>query len=167
MIIPYLLLVFAFILDTSLLNYIDYTINSIQVFPMFTISSIVMGYFYSKNNVKFLIFTCVAGFMVDIIWTNTIFIYAIIYTLLGLIIIVLNKLFAINIINYLVEVIIIISLENAIVYYVLVIIKNIDLDSYVLLVKILKSIPITIMYSTIMYFIMHCVNKKLKLRKRY
>lgn len=165
--ISYFILIISFIFDTIILNNVNFTINSIHMFPMCTLSGLICSYFYSSSDNKFIILSGLCGLLIDIVWTNTIIIYTIIYLFIGFMIIFFNKLFAINIFNYLVEVIMIIFIENITVYCILLIINAIDLEVYMLFIKILKSIPLTLAYSILLYVSLNLVGRKKNWKKRY
>ena len=167
MIIPYVIVIISFILDTLIMKYIPFQINQIILFPMFLLIGLTFSYYYIKNTKKFITLSLFSGIMIDIIWNNTGIIYSFVYVIIGFYIIFLNKLFSINIINFLVETILVIIVENLIIFFILIILNVIDNNLLDLLIKIMKSIPLSILYAIILYGIFYCLEKKKKLRKRY
>ena len=167
MIMSYIIVAVSFILTTVVNNFLPYVFNQIVFFPMFVLVGLIAAYFYSKNNKRFLILSFLSGFMIDNAWTNTTIIYGVIYLALGYIIIKINYIFVINIINYMVEIILFIIMENIIVYGLLVMLNYTSYSIIDLIIKISKSIPLSLVYGIIVYFVLDFFGKKKNFKKRY
>lgn len=76
-----LLTLFTFILDITFNLYINIKL----LYPMFTISFLIILYFLIKNKNNYLLYSIVLGFIYDLIYSN-IFINAILFLIISLII---------------------------------------------------------------------------------
>ena len=144
-----IVVLFSFLLEGILSNFI----NGISYLnPLFTIISLIIIYpflYNKKNNYYKIIF--ITGIIYDIVYTNTLFFNALIFMLIGFLIIQTNRLLSKNIINiFLISILIIIFYRIA-TYTLLVLIGYIKNDIYNLFNSIHSSIVINILYGMILF----------------
>ena len=144
-----IVVLFSFLLEGILSNFI----NGISYLnPLFTIISLIIIYpflYNKKNNYYKIIF--ITGIIYDIVYTNTLFFNALIFMLIGFLIIQTNRLLSKNIINiFLISILIIIFYRIA-TYTLLVLIGYIKNDIYNLFNSIYSSLFIKILYGMLLF----------------
>lgn len=138
--------------------------NSIFL-PLFSIMSIFVVYPYIKNKKIYIIYSLILGLIYDIFYSQTLFLYTIIFLFISIIIILFNKYFPINFFNGLIESIIIIITFRLLSYLAYAISFNISIEIDYLFESIYKSLLLNLIY---VYVVGYFINKHyIKLQNKY
>lgn len=158
-------LLFSLLIQGLMSNFFEYTIDNLSIFSaVYVLINLVVLMPYFEDNKKILIILIIFGLLMDMVYSNT----CIFCTCIFLVIFYFNKMlnffFPSNLLT-----INIFSILSMIVYHVLTFIFLVILkfDSYgifVLLKVIGCNIIMTIIYTTILYFLISFVYKKFDLK---
>jgi len=154
MIISIILLIFSFLFEGFISNYISSSLVEYNIFStLYTLITLTVIYPYFYNKKKYYILLLIFSFLIDIVYTNTFILNVTLFVLISLIVKFLNFILPENILM-----INIISLCSVIFYHVLsygvLTIINYNYYPVFLLLKIiLNSIIMTFIYTTIIYLI--------------
>ncbi len=156
------MIILIILLSFYLEGIVNSFINIDYLVPLFTMLSLIIVYPYLYNKKKLYIMICfITGLLYDIGYTDTLFLNATIFTLIGYIIMVLNKFITNNKFNVALISIILIILYRVITYIILNFINYVNKDINLLLNSIIDSILINIIYIVILYIITDIIaNKK-------
>lgn len=141
----YLILIISFLLDGIL----SFLLNNNIIFnSLFTLISLIIIFkYYNKiDDLKYLITCFIVGLLFDIVYTDTLFLNAGIYLIIGIIIIKFFKIFSYNRINSLLITFFVICLYRFFSFIVLANINVIDLNFYKLFESIYSSIILNFIY---------------------
>ncbi len=134
--------------------------------PLFSVVSLILIYPYFANDDKSYLKTCaLIGLIYDIVFTNTLFFNMITFTLIGLIIKLINVVLSNNFINVMFMTLINITLYLLITYLILIIIGYKTFNLKYLTITISKTLILNILYSLIVYIITDKISKKHKILK--
>lgn len=141
----YLILLISFLLD----GIVSFIFNNNVMFNiLFSLMSliIIFRYYKRREDLKYLITAFVVGLLVDIVYTDTLFLNAGIYLVIGIVIIKYFKLFTYNLLNSILLVFIIISLYRLLNFLVLSNTGVISINFYKLLESIYSSLFLNLIY---------------------
>jgi len=160
MIISIIYLVISFLLEGIMSNIFPSTLSNISYFTtIYIIISFVIIYPYFDNDKKFFILIFIFGILFDILYTSTIFVNTFIFIIIGIVIKILynilpGNVFMTNIISYV----------GIIIYHILMITGYGDYSIILLFNIIIHSIFMTIIYTSISYFIMKFMYNKFDIK---
>lgn len=138
-----LLTLFTFILDITFNLYINIKL----LYPMFTISFLIILYFLIKNKNNYLLYSIVLGFIYDLIYSN-IFINTILFLIISLIVKnIFNK--NISIIKILFTLLTIIFIYDLSLFLYVVIVNKYLYSINIFINKYISSLIINFIYITI------------------
>jgi len=156
-----LYIIFSFLFDSITTNYLNYELTNLSYFKtIYTIISLVIVYEYFRNKNKYLITLLIISFIFDIRYTNTFILNTVIFIVIYILNILLdnnlpNNILTINIKSYLS-----IVTYNVLTYLILFL-SNYNHYEISLLGPILfKSLPMTVIYTTISYLVLKKINPK-------
>lgn len=141
----YLILVISFFLD----GIMSFVFNNNMLFnSLFSLMSliIVFKYYKRREDIKYLITISLFGLLVDITYTDTLFLNAGIYLIIGVVIIKYYKIFTYNLLNSIILSFIIISLYRLLSFLILSNAGIISVNFYKLLESIYSSLFLNIIY---------------------
>lgn len=141
------MIIVSFLLDGLLSTYID------NFIPLFTLTSLVIASYYYKED-DLIKYSLLIGICYDITYTNTLILNGILFYLLILLVLRLNKKYQQKLITLILINTVIITLYLVISYIILIIFKYLSLDLLYLLLAILKGIITNTIYLLILYFIL-------------
>ena len=161
-----ILLVISFLLQGFASNFLSYTINDVSIFStIYVLITLMLIYPYFENKKKYLILLVIFGWLVDIVYCNTfllnISIFFVIYKFNNLFHFFLpDNLFTLNVSNLL----------GVFIYHVLsfllLSLLRYGRFSFVVLGRMLcSSIIMTIIYTTISYFVIKIVRSRIELKE--
>ncbi len=156
----------SFLLDALISNNIGYTLTNPSIFKtIFTIVSLISIYPYFNNDKKYLIILISVGILFDIVYTGTFLFVTLIFVIIYLVNKFLDFFLPFNLLN-----INILSLISIYIYHILsfVILNLVEYNSYninLLFNIIIHSTIGTIIYTTIIYFILTYTYNKLKIKQ--
>lgn len=130
--------------------------------PAFTVIAIIVSYSYMKDEkIKYVIVSSLTGLLYDLIYTQTLFLNTIVFTLIALLIIVFFKYIASNFVSVIINTILVIIFYRLIVFVILSITNNISFNMILLLKSILRTIIINYIYLFISYKIIDFISIRL------
>lgn len=141
----YLILLISFFLD----GIISFVFNNNILFnSLFSLMSliVVFRYYKRREDIKYLITISLFGLLVDIIYTDTLFLNAGIYLIIGVVIVKYYKFFTYNLLNSMVLSFIIISLYRLLSFLVLSNAGIVSINFYKLLESIYSSLFLNLIY---------------------
>lgn len=168
MIISIIYLAIALFLEMLMSNFFISTLGSSSLFiTVYTIISFVIIYPYFNNDKKYFILVLVFGILFDILYTSTYFFVPLLFIILGMGIKFLYNIFPENIFMTNLISLIIITLYHILSFVILNIFSTISFSFITLFNAILGSIIMTIIYTSISYYVMSFIydRKKVKLIK--
>lgn len=152
-----LIILVSFYLEGILSN----IINISFLIPLFTILSLIIIYPYLYNRKKNYFIICfIIGLLYDIGYTDTLFLNAIIFLLIGYIIHLINIVITNNWFNVVIISLFIITIYRIITYLVLIFINYITPNLNILINSILNSILINIIYIIVTFKITDRISRK-------
>ncbi len=158
------ILLFSLIFDGLLTNYLPFLVNDLSWFtPLFTLTSILIIYpFYRKKETKYYILIFIVGIIYDLLYTNLLFLNAILFLIIALISKIIHKNFQINFFKIIIYTIIIVSLYESLTALIIIIFNLVPMTFYKLFYKITHSLIINIIYIEFIYLILKIIPKKFK-----
>lgn len=161
MIISILYLVISFLLEGIMSNIFPSTLSNISYFTtIYTIISFVNIYPYFDNDKKYYLLILIFGILFDVLYTSTFFINIFIFIIIGIIIKLLYNLFPENIFMTNIISYICIIIYHILSFIILVIVGYNDYNIMLLFNIIIHSIFMTIIYTSISYFIIKFMYNK-------
>lgn len=158
-------IVISFLLDGIISNLIPFDIINPSFFKtIYTIISLVIIYNYFDNKKKYFIILIILGLLFDIVYTNTFLVNIVIFITLYIILYNIDYLMPTNIITINIKSIICISFYHILTYIILLLANYNSYDFNLLLLIIVRSIIMTIIYTTISYFILNKIYKDKKIK---
>lgn len=158
--------VVSFLLDALVSNNIGYALTNPSFFKtIFTIIGLVSIYPYFNNDKKYLTILIIVGILFDIVYTGTFLFVTLIFVIIYLVNKFLDFFLPFNLLN-----INILSLISIYIYHIFsfIILNLVDYNSYsinLLFNIIIRSTIGTIIYTTIIYFILTYIYNKLKIKQ--
>jgi len=166
MIFSVILLIFSFLFEGFISNYIVSAFNNLNVFStLYSLITFVVIFPYFQNKKKYYILLIIFSLLIDIVYNNTIMLNVLLFLAISLIVKILTTILPDNILM-----INIISLISVILYHILsyIVLIAVNYNNYTisLLFDIcLNSILMTIIYTTIIYLISKNVFERLDLKQ--
>ena len=161
MIISIIYLVISFLLEGIMSNMFPSTLSSISYFTtIYMIIAFTIIYPYFDNDKKYFILIFVFGILFDILYTSTFMVNTFIFIIIGIVIKILynilsDNVFVTNIISY-----VGIIIYHLLSFIILIITGYGDYSIILLFNIIIHSIIMTIIYTSISYFIIKFLYKK-------
>ena len=165
MIISIIYLVVSFLLEGIMSNIFPSTLSNISYFTtIYIIKSFALIYPYFDNDKKFFILIFIFGILFDILYTSTIFVNTFIFIIIGIVIKILynvlpENVFMTNIISY-----IGIIIYHILSFIILMITGYMDYSIILLFNIIIHSIFMTIIYTSISYFVIKFIYNKFDIK---
>lgn len=151
-----IILIISFYLEGIITNFIN--LNTKLFNPLFLFTGIILIYPLINNEHKYYRMCLTYGFIYDLVYTNTIFLHALIFLLIGYLISKSMTYFENNLLNTNITILISILIYRIINYILLCLVSEVSFNIYELLNSITSSIILNILYGTILYLL---------LRKKY
>lgn len=154
-------IIFSFILDSFISNYINYSFPNISYLStIYTLISLIVIESYYINKKKYYILLILIGCLFDIVYTDTFIINIILF----LVVIIFTKLidykYHDNLLTINIKNIIGIILYHTLTYLILLISHYNNYDFLLLGNIIIRSIIMTIIYTSLSYLILKKINPK-------
>lgn len=154
-------LIFSFFLDSITTNYLNYElVNLSYLKTIYTIISLVVVYEYFRNKNKYFLTIIILSFIFDIRYTNTFILNPIIFNIIYFVNIFLDNNLPNNLITINIKTVLSISIYNLMTFIILIIANYNNYEITSLIPVILRSIPMTIIYTTISYLILKKLSPK-------
>ena len=165
MIVAITYVIISFLLDGIVSNLIPFNLVDPSWFKtIYSIISLVILYNYFDNQKKYLSILIVLGIFFDIIYTNTFILNVIVFLIIYLILSRLDYIITTNIFTINLKSIVCISLYHILTYIILLLSNYNDYSIKLLGLILLRSIIMTIIYTSISYLLMNKIydNKRIK-----
>lgn len=157
--------ILSFFLDGLISNYMNFTLTNPSYFStIYALISLVILYNFFENKKKYLSILLTLGIFFDIVYSNTFILNIVIFLLVYIILSNLDYLMPTNIITINIKAIVCISSYHILTYIILLIANYNNYTLELLLTVLIRSIAMTIIYTTISYLVMNKIyaNKKIK-----
>ena len=155
------MIIFIILISFYLEGILSNIINISFLIPLFTLLSLIIIYPYLFNRKKDYFIICfIIGLLYDIGYTDTIFLNAFIFLLIGYIIHLINIVITNNWFNVMIISLFVITIYRIITYLVLIFINYLKPDIELLKNSILNSLIINIIYIIIIYKITDIISRK-------
>lgn len=156
MIISAIYLIISLILEVVMSNFFHSTLTNVSLFnTIYTIIGLVILYPYFNNDKKYYLLVIICGILFDILYTSTFMFSLVIFIIIGILIKILYNAFPENIFMTNLISFICILIYNLLCFILLSLFSSISYDFVILINIILGSIIMTIVYTTISYYIIH------------
>lgn len=165
MIVAIIYVIISFLLDGIISNIVPFNLVDPSYFKtIYSLISLVIIYNYFDNKKKYLSILVILGILFDIVYTNTFILNIIVFLTIYIILSNLDYLIPNNIITINIKSIICISMYHILTYIILLLANYNSYSIKLLFIIIIRSIIMTIIYTTISYLIMNKIydNKKIK-----
>ena len=165
MIIAVIYVIISFLLDSLMSNILPFNLVDPSWFKtIYSVISLVILYNYFDNQKKYLNILIVLGIFFDIIYTNTFIVNIIVFLIIYFILSQLDYIITTNIFTINLKSITCISLYHILTYIILLLANYNNYSIKLLGIILLRSIIMTIIYTTISYLIMNKIydNKRIK-----
>lgn len=162
--IPIIIVICSILLDGILTNFLPYSPSTLSLFtPLLTVVSFILIYpFYRKKVKKYYIISITIGLIYDLLYTNLLFINAILFLIIAYITKIIYKNIEVNYLNIILFVIVIISLYEALNGLIIVVFNLVPITIESLIYKITHSLLLNILTTEIIYIIIKYLPKKYK-----
>ena len=165
MIIAVIYVIISFLLDGLMSNLLPFNlVDPSYLKTIYSIISIVIIYNYFDNKQKYLKILIVLGIFFDIVYTNTFILNVVVFLVIYIILSILDYIIPTNIITINIKSISCIFLYHILTYIILLLANYNDYSIKLFGIILLRSIIMTIIYTTISYLIMNKIydNKLIK-----
>ena len=154
MIVIILYMIISFLLDGLISNYTCINIvNPSYLRTIFSVVALIISFNYFDNNSKYLKILVVVGILFDIVYTNTFMLNIILFYLIYLIIKYLNVYIPNNIFTINIKCLLGIFIYHLLSYIILLLVHYMNYSFSLLLIILTRSIIMTIIYTSISYYI--------------
>lgn len=165
MVISIIYLIISFLLDNFMSNIFPSTLSDVSYFTtIYIIISFAVIYPYFDSEKKYYILLFVFGLLFDILYTGTFILNIVIFFVVSIIIKLLNNIFPENVFTTNVISVISVSFYHIISFIILSLVSNVGYDFMLLINIILGSLIMTVIYTTISYFVMKFVYHKFNIK---
>ena len=165
MLIVIIINIVSFFLQGIMSNYLNYTISNPSLFStIYTLITLIIVSKYFDDERKYYLTAAIFGLLYDLVYTNTFILNTILFLTISIIARRLIKLFSDNIVS-----INIITLISIFIYHILsfIILGVISYNTYnikILLIICTHSIIMTIIYTTITYYLSNYISSKFEIK---
>ena len=157
--------ILSFLLDSLMSNILPLNLTDPSWFKtIYSVISLVILYNYFDNQKKYLSILIVLGIFFDIIYTNTFIVNIIVFLIIYFILSQLDYIITTNIFTINLKSITCISLYHILTYIILLLANYNNYSIKLLGIILLRSLIMTIIYTTISYLIMNKIydNKRIR-----
>ena len=165
MIIAVIYVIISFLLDSLMSNILPFNLTDPSWFKtIYSVISLVILYNYFDNQKKYLSILIVLGIFFDIIYTNTFIVNIIVFLIIYFILSNLDYVITTNIFTINLKSITCISLYHILTYIILLLANYNNYSIKLLGIILLRSLIMTIIYTTISYLIMNKIYEYKRIR---
>ena len=164
MIIPIIISIISILLDGLLTNYLPYQIGNLSLFtPLLTVVSIFIIYpFYKKKVKNYFIHIFILGIIYDLLYTNLLFFNGVVFMIIGLVSIFINKNYNLGYIRILIYTLIVIVLYESLTSFIFILFNLVPITIDNIIYKITHTIILNIIYMELLFIIIKLLPKNLK-----
>ena len=166
MIISIIYLIISFILDNFMSNIFPSTLNNISYFTtIYIIISLVIIYPYFSNEKKYYLLVIVFGLLFDILYTGTFIFNLVLFLVISMVIKLLNNIFPFNVFTTNFISVIAIGIYHILSFIILSLVSSVGYDFVLLINVIVRSVLMTVIYTSISYFVMKYIYGKFNVKQ--
>lgn len=166
MIIAIIYMIISFLLENFMSIIFPSTLSSVSFFTtIYTIIGLVILYPYFSNYKKYYLLVIIFGLLFDILYTSTFVLNVVLFLTVAIVIKVLYDIFPENIFMTNLISIIVIVLYHLFSFIILSIFGNINYDIMLLINIITHSLLMTIIYTSISYFVIKFIYGKYNVKQ--
>lgn len=155
--------IISLLLQSIVSNFVSVTGSYLN--PLFAVCALILIFPYFKESNKFLLTSFLYGISYDILFSEMLFMHALLFLLLGIVVMVMNHLWSNHLINNILFLLLIIPLYKVLYYFLLSIIDKIPWKSSMCLEMISRSLLMNLFYIVIAFLITDRISKKFGIRK--
>lgn len=162
--ISIIITIISFALDILFSNLLPFMKGDLSLFtPLLVPITIYLVYpFYQNKEKYYLIYSIIVGIIYDLIFTNLLFVNGIIFLMLGVITIKLNKTFEVNKYTNIINITFIIILYEAFFAGLIFVLHLVPITISSVIYKITHTLIMNIIYGMILYLIVDKITVKYK-----
>lgn len=152
MLITIMLLIFSFLFEGFISNYLSSSLGNFNLFStLYTLICLIVVFPYFYNEKKYYILLIIFGALIDIVYTNTFMLNIVLFIIISIIIKIINLILPENILMVNIMSICAVMLYYILSYLVLTIINYNTYPLALLFELCLNSLAMTIIYTSILY----------------
>lgn len=163
MISSLIIIVISLILDGLLSNFLSFMPGNLSLFtPLFTVMSIFLIYpfFKKKEKSTYFITIAITGLIYDLLYTNLLFFNAVVFIILGSIIMILYRYLDINFLMVFIESIVLVFLYQSITTFLFYIASVVPVQFSDFLYLVEHTLLINIIYAELIHLIIRLLPEK-------
>ena len=165
MIISVIILVLSFLFEGFISNYLNISLLDNNYFStLYTLITLIILYAYFNNQKKYLILLIIFAIFFDIVYTNTFLLNIVLFLLVHYFNRFLDIYLPTNILTINIKTILSIFIYNFITFIIIIFTNYSDYLFSTLINITIKSIPLTIIYTTLSYLIITKIYEKYDIR---
>lgn len=166
MIVSIIYLIISFLLENFMSIIFPSTLSSISFFTtIYTVIGLVILYPYFSNHKKYYLLVIIFGILFDILYTSTFILNLIIFLIVSFVIKILYDILSENVFMTNLISVVAIILYHLLSFVILSIFGSINYDFMLLINIILHSILMTIIYTSISYFVIKFIYSRLNIKQ--
>lgn len=166
MIVSIIYLIISFFLENFMSIIFPSTLSSISFFTtIYTVIGLVILYPYFSNHKKYYLLVIIFGILFDILYTSTFILNLIIFLIVSFVIKILYDILSENVFMTNLISVVAIILYHLLSFVILSIFGSINYDFMLLINIILHSILMTIIYTSISYFVIKFIYSRLNIKQ--
>lgn len=157
-------LISSFLLEGIVSNFVSTNTNLFA--PAFTIVALIIIYpFFTGDDIEYLVVSFLYGLLYDLVYTDSIMMYAIIFLFIATLIKLLNIWFSNHIINVIFITFLMLIVYRLVTYLTLVLVGFLNYNYWILMKSFYSSFILNIIYVIVLFIITDYFSKKLNIRK--
>ena len=165
MLVAIIYVIISFLLDGIISNIIPFNLVDPSYFKtIYSVISLVIIYNYFDNHQKYLTFLIILGIFFDIIYTNTFILNIIVFLIIYIVLSNLDYVITTNIFTINLKSLVCISTYHITTYIILLLANYNNYSIKLLGLILIRSIIMTIIYTTISYLIMNKIYEYKRIR---
>ena len=157
------ILIISLLVQSIFSNFLNIHISFFN--PLFSLSALIIIYPYYKNKRKFFITVFIFGICYDVLFSGFILIHSFLFLLIGVIIMIMYKLWNSLLLNIIIFQIITIIVYQNFYYFIITIIDKLSWNSLMIFKLVMQSLLANIIFISLLYLITEKISKKYKIRK--
>ena len=147
-------------------NIFPSTLNNISYFTtIYIIISLVIIYPYFSNEKKYYLLVIVFGLLFDILYTGTFIFNLVLFLVISMVIKLLNNIFPFNVFTTNFISVIAIGIYHILSFIILSLVSSVGYDFVLLINVIVRSVLMTVIYTSISYFVMKYIYGKFNVKQ--
>lgn len=166
MLLSVVLLIVSFLIQGLMSNFLGVTYFEISIFStVYVLISLLLIYTYFENKKKYILLLFIFGWLVDLVYTNTLFLNVSLFFLVYNFSRVFHFFFPYNFLTVNISNILGIFIYHILTFLILIVL-GVDNYSFMMIFKMLGcNILMTVIYTSISYFVINFLKQRLELKE--